>query len=78
MAFSSTGCVCVCARVRQCDRCWTAIVMEFNAHWGALPGPNCNVREALNGGQFTQAPSHDESSGGSSVTGVHGGVTGKY
>ena len=26
-------------------------VMEFNAYWGALPGPNCNVREALNGQQ---------------------------
>ena len=21
----------------------------FNANWVALPGPNCNVREALNG-----------------------------
>ena len=40
-------CVCVC----QCDRYWTAIVLDSNGYWGALPGPNLNVREALNGQQ---------------------------
>ena len=42
-------CVCVCVCVGQCDRCWTAIVMSFNAYWVALLGPNCNVREILTG-----------------------------
>ena len=41
-------CVYECTHIGQCDRCWTAIVMEFNASWGALPRPNCNIRETLN------------------------------
>ena len=69
--------VCVCVRastpIGQCDRCWTAIVMDFNACWGALPRPNCNVRKALNGRQcnrgmemrvVVEEVSWDESSGG--------------
>ena len=51
MACLSMGCVCARASVGQFDRCWTAIVMEFYVYWGALPGPNCNVREGLNGCQ---------------------------
>ena len=30
------SCVCVCV-YGQSDRCWTAIVMDFNAYWAALP-----------------------------------------
>ena len=47
--------VCVCTCIGQCDRYWTAVVMEFNAYWGALPGLNCNVREALNGQQCNRS-----------------------
>ena len=42
------------------DRCWTAIVVDFNAYWAALPSGkchrllaerNCKVHEAWNGWQ---------------------------
>ena len=64
--------------VGQCDRCLTAIVMDFNTYWAALPGPNCNVWKALNGqaSSLTEALSLDESSGGRNVAGVHGSVMG--
>ena len=44
-------------------RCWTAILVDFNAYWAALPtngwhilmeGCKCKVREALNGQQFNK------------------------
>ena len=57
--------VCVPMHVHgQCDRCWTAIVMEFNAYWAALStggwhillaGRSCKLREAWNGQQCNRA-----------------------
>ena len=38
--FVKGVCVCVCVHTGACgqtDRCWTAIVMDFNAYWVALP-----------------------------------------
>ena len=71
-------CMCVCLCVGHCDRCWIAIVMAFNAYRAALPGNNCNVREALNGqaGKLVETLNHNKSNGGRTVTGAHGSVMG--
>ena len=51
--------------------------MDSNGYWGALPGPNCNVREASNDQQCTEAWRYDEDGARRIVTGVLGSVTGK-
>ena len=53
--------VCVPVDVHgQSDRCWTSVVMDFNAYWAALPtdgwhrllaGRSCKVRDACSGQQ---------------------------
>ena len=59
-------CVFVCAPVHvygQSDRCWAAIVIDFNAYWAALPtggchrllaGRNCKVRGHGMAGSVTE------------------------
>ena len=58
-------CACVCV-YSQSDRCWTAIVLDFNANWAALPtggwhgvlvGLNCNMWEAWIGWQCSAVAS---------------------
>ena len=80
--------VFVCALVLvygHSDRCWTAIVMDFNVCLAALPtggwhellaGCNCKVWKAWNRQQctVTEAQNHDEGSGGKTLPGVHGSV----
>ena len=69
------------------DKCWTAIVMDFNVYLAALPtggwhrllaGCNCKVWEAWNKQQcpVTEAQNHAKGRGGEIVTGVHGSVMG--
>ena len=69
------------------DRRCTAIVIDFDVYWAALPtgrwhrllaGRNCKVQEPWNRGQctVTEAQNHDEGRGGRTVRGVHGSVMG--
>ena len=56
----------------QSDRCWTAIVLNFDAYWAALPtggwygvlaGSKSNVREGWNDWKCTGAWSYDNGRG---------------
>ena len=63
--------VCTPAHVHGLsDRCWTAIVMDFNACWTALPtggwhrllaGHNCKVWKSCNHWQCNRGTGHDKS-----------------
>ena len=68
------------------DRCWTAIVMDFNIYWVELPtggwhkllaGCNCKYQEAWKGQQCNRAKkSWWVYKGGRCATGVHGSSKG--
>ena len=84
-------CVFVCGPVHvydQSDRCWAALVIDFNAYWAALPTGGCHdywqdtiLKRERHGtaGSVTEVLSHDkDKKGGRSVTGIHGSVTGVH
>ena len=82
----------MCAPVHvydESDRCWTAIVNDFNAYWAALPtgrwhsllaGHNCTVQGPGMAGNvyiyISKAQSHDEGKGRRRAREVHRSVTG--
>ena len=69
------------------DRCWIAIVMDFDVYWAALPTGGwhrlladckCKERVPWNTRQckVTKARNHDKGRGERTVTNVHRAVTG--
>ena len=87
MLFLLCATLCMCIH-GQSDRCWTAIVINFNAYWSALPtggwhrllaGRNCKVWDACNGWQCnvgTESWRGYMYRDGRNVTRVQGSVTG--
>ena len=62
--------VCVRTYAHPTDRCWTAIAMDSNAYWTALPtgvrhrllaGCNCKVWMPAKASTVTETQSHDKS-----------------